>query len=100
MILTIDTSDKQEVIVSIKGNGDVLKLSSNNEFGSQALLPLILKALKNKSIDFKDLQSIEVNTGPGSYTGLRVGAAAANALGFALQIPVNGKDMETELIYT
>ena len=43
---------------------------------------------------------MELNIGPGSYTGLRVGAAVANALGFALQIPVNGKDSAVELIYT
>ncbi|OGE32078.1 tRNA (adenosine(37)-N6)-threonylcarbamoyltransferase complex dimerization subunit type 1 TsaB [Candidatus Daviesbacteria bacterium RIFCSPHIGHO2_01_FULL_44_29] len=100
MILTIDTSDKQQVVVSIKGGRAVIKLASNNEWGSQVLLALILKALTKQSIDFKDLKAIELNIGPGSYTGLRVGAAVANALGFALQIPVNGKDSAVELIYT
>ncbi|EKD65038.1 MAG: hypothetical protein ACD_50C00208G0010, partial [uncultured bacterium] len=31
---------------------------------------------------------IEVNTHPGSFTGIRVGMAIANALGFALKIPI------------
>lgn len=39
---------------------------------------------------FKGITAIEVNTGPGSFTGTRVGVAVANALGFALDIPVNG----------
>ena len=42
----------------------------------------------------KDISEIEVNTGPGSFTGLRVGVSIANALGWALGIPVNGKDLK------
>ncbi|MFH1536127.1 MAG: hypothetical protein ABIC96_03620 [Patescibacteria group bacterium] len=45
------------------------------------------------------MRGIEVETGPGSFTGLRVGVSVANALGFALNIPVNGKKMETDLVY-
>ncbi len=37
------------------------------------------------------LKEIRVNTGPGSFTGLRVGASIANALGFLLKISVNSK---------
>ena len=39
------------------------------------------------------IDAIEVNAGPGSFTGLRVGASIANALSFALGIPVNGKPL-------
>ena len=52
-----------------------------------------------EKMDFKDLDGIEVETGPGSFTGLRVGVSVANALGFELDIPVNGKKLETDLIY-
>jgi tRNA threonylcarbamoyladenosine biosynthesis protein TsaB len=51
------------------------------------------------NLKFKDLAKIQVKTGPGSFTGLRVGVSTANALGFSLGIPVNGKKNETKLIY-
>ncbi len=100
MILCIDTKDRKIIKISLKENGEVVKsLSEENEYGSQALLPLIERILKQEKLEYKDLEGIEVETGPGSFTGLRVGVSVANALGFSLGIPVNGKKVETELIY-
>lgn len=100
MILYIDTKNQKVVTVALKKEGQVLKsLSEENKYGSQALLPLINKLLKVQKLTFKDLKAIEVNTGPGSFTGLRVGVSVANTLGFALDIPVNGEKMETDLKY-
>lgn len=101
MILCIDTKDKKLISVFLKDKGRVIKsLSEENEYGSQVLLPLIDKILKVEKIDFSALQAIEVETGPGSFTGLRVGVSIANALAFALGIPVNGKKVETNLSYS
>jgi|SRR3989344_3009700 len=100
MILHINTKDQKTVMVSLRKDGEEIKsLSKNNEYGSQVLLPLIEKLLKKYKIDFKDLDGIEVETGPGSFTGLRVGVSVANAIGYTLNIPVNGKKIETDLIY-
>src|SRR3990172_4326727 len=94
MILHIDTKDRKQIKVSLKKDGKVVKsLSKQNEYGSQVLLPLIDRILKTKDLKPEDLEEIEVETGPGSFTGLRVGVSVANALGFALGIPVNGKDL-------
>lgn len=100
MILTIDTKDQKVVRVSLKKDRKVVKsLSKSREYGSQVLLPLIMKLLKTSNCELKTLQRIEVETGPGSFTGLRVGVSVANALGFALGITVNGKKFETQLNY-
>ncbi len=100
MILHIDTKDQKHVEVSLKKDGKVVKsLSEENEYGSQVLLPLIGKILKENRLEYKDLDGIEVETGPGSFTGLRVGVSVANALGFSLSIPVNGKKIEDKLVY-
>lgn len=102
MILHINTKDKKLVAVSLKKDGKVIQiLSEENEYGSQVLLPLIKKILKQEKLDYKDLKGIEVETGPGSFTGLRVGASIAQALGFVLNIPVNGTvGKNIELRYT
>lgn len=100
LVIYINTQDQKVIEVDLKRNGQVIKsLSEENEYGSQVLLPLIEKLLKSQKLDFKDLAEIEVETGPGSFTGLRVGVSVANALGFSLGIPVNGKKAETELVY-
>ena len=92
MILKIDTTQREEVTVILADkNGKETKLVENQKVGSQALLPLIVKILKDKKLEFKDITGIEVNPGPGSFTGTRVGVSVANILGYALNIPVNGK---------
>ena len=100
MILYIDTTQSGEVIVILKKMGKIVKkIKSKNEFGSQVLLPLIEKVLRNERLKAQDLTAVEVNTGPGSYTGIKVGVAVANALGFSLNILVNGKKIEDEINY-
>lgn len=88
MKLFIDTSDNQKTIVGL--NEDRLgKITGPDK--SQQVLDLIDQILKKNKKGLKDVTQIEVKTGPGSFTGLRVGVAVANALGWALDIPVNGQ---------
>lgn len=88
MKLYIDTSDSEKISIKIDGKEFV---SSSKKQKAQALLPLIDQKLKQKNMNIKDITEIEFNEGPGSFTGLRVGATIANTLGWALKIPVNGK---------
>lgn len=100
MILQINTTDSKKVAVALKKDGKVMaSLVKEREYGSQVLLPLILKLLKTENCNLKTLTGIEVVTGPGSFTGIRVGVSVANALGYSLGIPVNGKTLETDLVY-
>ena len=93
-VLIIDTADSTVTTVGLKIDGKIHWLKEKTgDLKSQNLLPLIDKILKKYKIDLRDLTGIKVNTGPGSFTGLRVGAAVANALGWVLKIPVNGKEM-------
>lgn len=94
--LLIVTSNNQETKVGLKINKKVFwEKQESGILHSQAVLPLIDKILKSRKLVLNDLTGIEVNRGPGSFTGIRVGVAIANALGFALNIPVNNKKMET-----
>jgi len=95
--LYIDTSDAEKVEVVLKKDSQEIDTKvAKNRYGSQVLLYLITDLLKMNTLEFRDLKEIEVNTGPGSFTGLRVGVSVANAL----NILVNGKKQEVNLRYT
>lgn len=90
MKLFIDTSNRDKIVI---GLDDKRFATSAREEKSQKLLPFIDEILKKEGKKIKDITEIEVNTGPGSFTGLRVGVSVASTLGWALGIPVNGKDL-------
>ena len=56
----------------------------------ELLLPAIDEVLRTAGVAKQRVGAIAVGTGPGPYTGLRVGLATAAALGHALGIPVHG----------
>lgn len=90
--LFIDTSNNKEVKVGLEINGEkFLTEQAIDHRRAQAVLPLVEKLLVEHKLTLKDITAIEVNPGPGSFTGVRVGVAIANALGFLLNIPVNNK---------
>ncbi|MGN6748174.1 MAG: tRNA (adenosine(37)-N6)-threonylcarbamoyltransferase complex dimerization subunit type 1 TsaB [Xanthobacteraceae bacterium] len=57
---------------------------------AEALVPLIARVMKQSETSFRDLGRIAVTTGPGSFTGVRVGLAAARGFGVATGVPVVG----------
>ena len=93
MILKIDTTDTQNITVVLQDKKNCITqvLSQSQKKGTQVLLPLINKMLRKNKLSLKNIDQIKVNPGPGSFTGTRVGVAVANALGFALSVPVNGE---------
>lgn len=57
---------------------------------AEALMPLLDRVMKAAAVPFADLDRIAVTTGPGSFTGLRVGLSAARGLALAANKPVVG----------
>jgi tRNA threonylcarbamoyladenosine biosynthesis protein TsaB len=57
---------------------------------AEALMPLIGRVMKESGLPFAALDRIAVTTGPGSFTGLRVGLSAARGIGLAASKPVVG----------
>jgi tRNA threonylcarbamoyladenosine biosynthesis protein TsaB len=57
---------------------------------AEALMPLLARVMKQSGVAFRDLDRIAVTIGPGSFTGVRVGLAAARGFGVATNVPVVG----------
>ena len=67
---------------------------------NQNVFGFLMQCLKEKGVKPTDITEIEVNPGPGSFTGSRVGVTIGNALAFALGIEVNGQNPPIEPIYS
>ena len=57
---------------------------------AEALMPMIERVMTQARFAFSDIDRIAVTTGPGSFTGMRIGIAAARALSLATGAPVVG----------
>ena len=88
--LIIDTTEGKKTTIELQLDEEIDRVSQDNVRKSQKALILIDQLLKRNKILPTDIDEIEVNTGPGSFTGTRVGVAFANALGFGLNVKVNG----------
>lgn len=80
-ILGIDSSAKS-ASVAVTDNGKILSSFYINTglTHSQTLIPMLDSALKCASLTLNDIDLIAVNKGPGSFTGIRIGVAAAKGL--------------------
>jgi tRNA threonylcarbamoyladenosine biosynthesis protein TsaB len=89
-ILLIDTSDNKLIKVGLRiGEKEDMIQQEVGRDRAQAVLPLLTTLLTKHALTPQNLTGIEVHTGPGSFTGLRVGISIANTLAYALQIPIN-----------
>lgn len=89
--LIIDTTDNKKTTIKLESGKKIDEITKASKPKSQTTLLLIDKLLKRNHLKSSEIGEIEVNTGPGSFTGTRVGVAIANALGFGLNAPVNGR---------
>jgi tRNA threonylcarbamoyladenosine biosynthesis protein TsaB len=65
-----------------------LKELNNGYTHAENLHVFIEQVLKESKLTPKDLNAVSVSSGPGSYTGLRIGFSTAKGLAFALSIPL------------
>ena len=89
-ILHLETSSKN-CSVAISDGEELHCLceeNSDNYKQSESLHTFVEWALEGAEISLKDLDAISLGKGPGSYTGLRIGAASAKGFCFGLNIPL------------
>lgn len=92
LILGVDTSGKHGSIALARGDAgrfEVLQVVSlaGGTFSAQ-LIPQIAALLSQHDLKKQDVEAIAAATGPGSFTGLRVGLAAVKALSEVLKKPI------------
>jgi tRNA threonylcarbamoyladenosine biosynthesis protein TsaB len=64
------------------------KIITQPQAHASALAPMVLHIFEETGIDLKTLDAVAVSSGPGSYTGLRIGTSTAKGLCFSLDIPL------------
>ena len=90
-ILALETSAKA-VSAAVSEDGKIL-CSGYQDTGlthSRTLMPIVEHILKNTGLTVADMDAIAVAAGPGSFTGIRIGVAAAKGLAFAADKPAVG----------
>lgn len=89
LIINIDTAVKSASICLSNEEKIIAELSNPSEKESAAWLHVaVQQLLRQHHLSLQQLNAIAVSAGPGSYTGLRVGMAAAKGLCYALNIPL------------
>lgn len=91
MILLIDPAH-EPVAIALANNGNIVAERTVSERRQQSaeLLSLIDQVLTGAQLDVGALEAVAVVRGPGSFTSLRVGLAAANALAQSARLPMIG----------
>jgi tRNA threonylcarbamoyl adenosine modification protein YeaZ len=90
ILLALESAMSAGSVAVCDGAGQVLAQRRSPPEAGQAdrLIELIDAALDTAGVDYPDLDVIAVNHGPGSFTGVRAGVAAARGLALALGRPV------------
>lgn len=90
-MLVIETSGRACAAGVFSGAGELSRCVVEMGRGhADAIVDLCSDALREASRDWRDLRSVAVCVGPGSFTGIRAGVAAARGFSLALGIPAVG----------
>ena len=90
-ILAIDSTHTLCSAAFFDGRNTVSEIVEEREHGqAERLIPMIQEVLKKANVGFQDINAVAVTTGPGSFTGVRVGLAAADGIALAAGLPMIG----------
>ena len=90
-LLLLETATEICSVALSKGNKIIASVSSNRgNSHTENLFPFIEQVLAEGNCKISELDGVGLSIGPGSYTGLRIGASAAKGICYALNIPLIG----------
>ena len=78
------------LVVAIINNGKIAYIYDNNDGNdtSSKMMPVLDEAFKESELKPKEIDKIFVVTGPGSFTGIKVGLTVAKVMAYSLNIPI------------
>lgn len=97
MNLYLDSTNNLKTIIKINDQEYTREVTSPRD---QDVFGFLMQTLSDQNFDLSQITTIAVNPGPGTFTGTRIGVSIANALGFALNLPVNGSHDPVEPVYS
>jgi hypothetical protein len=81
MFLYINSVDKFNKSVTLfKGDKIIDELTDSND-----ILELVKKILRKNNLSLQDIDEFRLNTGPGSFTGIKIGVSIVNTLNYFLK---------------
>ena len=90
-ILALDTSTLMATIAVIQDDILIGEFSLNQDMShSERLVPMIKEILDNLNLKIDDIDLYGVSTGPGSFTGLRIGVATVKGFAHLFDKPIVG----------
>ena len=99
-ILAIDTATQVSSVAVASADKLAAELTMQAKLThSETLMPHIKEVLRMANVRKEQLEGIAVSIGPGSFTGLRIGLAAAKAMAYALDLPIVGVSTLKALAY-
>ena len=87
-VLAVDTSAKAASVCLACEEKIIGEFFINTSLThSQTLVPMIEQLCKNAGVPLSEVEAVAVNAGPGSFTGVRIGVAAAKGIAFEKELP-------------
>lgn len=99
-LLAIDTATNTVVVAAGAPDGTLIASEAfeGRYRHSQELLPAVVRLVERAGLRTADLAGVVVGTGPGAFTGLRVGIATAKTLAHELRLPIVGVPSSAALL--
>jgi tRNA threonylcarbamoyladenosine biosynthesis protein TsaB len=100
IVLAIDTSTQTGGVAVLRGDSLLAQVeATSTRTHAKRLMSAVDSALRMAGMGVDECDGLAVTTGPGSFTGLRIGISAVKGLGFAMGKPVAGVSTLDVLAY-
>lgn len=88
VLLALETTDAQASVALYRKGAVYEKLINSDRRHEETVMPAVADFMQVEQAELNELEGLCVDVGPGSFTGVRIGVCHANAMAYALGIPV------------